>query len=144
MHFCARAHSGFFSSTYAHRDALAIYVTASLGAVHTHTYSQSISACVSGREKSRACPGTKMHHWVQDGISGVIYINKKHLRWSFVHKFCKLNWGPSKARIRLKIKIEIRLKFNQSEGRKPISSLVSLRWTLLWLVKIQSNLNPNL
>jgi len=30
-----------------------------------------------------------------------------------------------KARIRLEIEIEIGLKFNQSEGRKPISSLVN-------------------
>jgi len=31
----------------------------------------------------------------------------------------------SKARIRLEIEIEIRLEFNQSEGKKPISSLVN-------------------
>jgi len=32
---------------------------------------------------------------------------------------------PCKARIRLEIEIEIGLEFNQSEGRKPISSLVN-------------------
>jgi len=31
-----------------------------------------------------------------------------------------------KARIRLEIEIEIRLEFNQSEERKPISSLMNL------------------
>jgi len=33
MHFCARARSGFSFSTYTHRGALAIHVTAPLGAV---------------------------------------------------------------------------------------------------------------
>jgi len=31
----------------------------------------------------------------------------------------------AKARIRLKVEIEIGLKFNQSEERKPISSLIN-------------------
>jgi len=44
-----------------------------------------------------------------------------------------------KARIRLEIEIEIGLEFNQSEERKSISNLVNFG-----LVKIQSNLNPNL
>jgi len=50
---------------------------------------------------------------------------------------CIVDTGPN-SRIGLEIGIEIKLEFNQSEERKPISSLVNFA-----LVKIQFNFNPN-
>jgi len=47
-----------------------------------------------------------------------------------------INAHAFKAGIRLEIKIEIRLEFNQSEERKPISSLVN--FALIGQIPIQS------
>jgi len=58
MHFCARTRSGFFPSTYAHRDWLSVTAEG-----RHYMDSQSVSVCVSGGEKSRACLGIEMHHW---------------------------------------------------------------------------------
>jgi len=51
MHFCARARSGFSPSTYAHRDALAMHVTAPLGEVEEENPERTrAQKCITARQ----------------------------------------------------------------------------------------------